>query len=635
MNKYTILIVLFANLLLAQDIDSLLQEFESNTNKSLKTVDDRLGHVSIYSQKDLQLMQYTTINDIFKELSFSNLNKNKFGNLNLSLPGTKEDVSGFYRIFINDHEISSSYTQAPSGSWMELPIDLVDYIEVYKGNSSFSFGSQSGIFFIRIYTKNPLKENGTQITATLASRGTNSQSVSNSGTLENGWSYLAYFNNTKTKDSQSYKSNEFQNDSHQRYFYLSVQKDNTNINIGYTDSKKDNYRGYALDTNPDQGEIDTKDYFIDLTTYFLDDKSIKLNLSYDVNELKYEEQKNQPGLAVIPVLPFSSLGNTKEYYQNNRVTKLNALLSKTIAYNNNNLLIGVNFQNKKYQKADTATVDFANTTTNLRGFSDFDEEQISSLIIQDDIKLNDELLFVFNVKFDKHKREGTLDDFDDNQYRAGAIYTPFEHFGIKTFYTETSLTPSFYNIDFADRSASKMQNSEYKYYTLEGVYADANSKFSLLYNNTKIKNFIYFTPVGFINVDHIIHSESLMLEYTYELSKNNKIQLNYFRERHDDVVSNSNEGGNLKFMGEYDSFEYFTSLIYRNSYKYSDVSVAENYNFNLGITYNISKNLSLSLKGENLFDDSTESLYKEGFAGPYFSLKDYQREITFSMKWVF
>ncbi|PNV82019.1 MAG: hypothetical protein C0627_12150 [Sulfurimonas sp.] len=115
----------------------------------------------------------------------------------------------------------------------------------------------------------------------------------------------------------------------------------------------------------------------------------------------------------------------------------------------------------------------------------------------------------------------------------------------------------------------------------------------------------------------------------------NKINLNYFTTKLSEHINNSNKGGYVKFMGEYDSLEYFTSLIYRNSYEYLGVSVGNSYNFSLGATYNISKNLSLSLKGRNLFDDSTKSLYKEGGIGADFSLEDYQREITFSMKWVF
>ncbi|MGE4419727.1 MAG: TonB-dependent receptor plug domain-containing protein [Sulfurimonas sp.] len=632
MNKYFFIYLLFANILLAQNIDSLLQELESNSEKSLYTIDEKLGHVSIYSQKELKLMQYTTLSDLLKELPLSNLNKNSFGISNLSVSGSKTDVSGFFRIFINNHEVSSNYTLSPSSSWMELPMNLVDYIEVYRGDSSFSLGSDSGIFFIRIYTKNPLKENGSEFFTAVTDKGSNSQSLSYSDTLENGWSYLAYVNRTKIKNFETYKNNKINNDSNQKHLYLNIKKNDTEINLGITQAKKDNYFGYSLDTDPDDGKVSSEDYFLDINTYFLRDKSIKVKLSYDVNKFKYEEQNAAPGIAVIPVLGF---GSVKEFSQKNKIIKINLLASKSISFGNNNMLAGINYQKKKYSKADNYTVDFSDVKTDIGRFSDFDEEEMYSLFFQDDYKIDEKLSLVFNAKLDKYKRNGSLEDFKDEQFRVGAVYNINENFGLKTFYSKTYLTPSFYNIDYAINGSSNMKNQKYKVFTAEVVYAKDNSRFSVLYNNVKIKDFIYYTPIGFINIDHVIKVENFIFDYTYEIFQNNKINLNYFTTKLSEHINNSNKGGYVKFMGEYDSLEYFTSLIYRNSYEYLGVSVGNSYNFSLGATYNISKNLSLSLKGRNLFDDSTKSLYKEGGIGADFSLEDYQREITFSMKWVF
>jgi len=640
--KYFIYLFLFINILYAQNIDTLLQEYESNTKKSLKTVDEKLGHVKIYSQKDLKLMQYTTLTDILKEFPINNLNNNKFGISNLSLSGSKTDVSGFFRFFINDHEVSSTYTQSSSLSWINLPLDFIDYIEVYRGNSSFALGSDAGIFFIRIYTKNPMKENGSQVVGTIASHGTNSQSITHTDILQNGWSYLSYFNNTKEHDKRTYNNNTLENDAQRRYFYLNMQKENTSINFGYTDVKKDNYIGLSLDANPDSGEIESKDYFFDFTQNFLDDKSLKVNFAYDFSEVDYEE-KNSSGLEVLPVLNMASLGTTipKEYYQNIELKKYSGLLSKTFSTNKNNFVVGTTFQNKKYFTKQNRTVNFLNITTDVGQFTPFDEETISSLFVQDDYKFDDKLSLIGNAKFDKFKRDGGLDDFTSEHYRVGAIYTPFKKFGIKSFYTKTSLAPTFYNIDYADITDSNsynMKNQEYKYYSVEGVYADEKSRFSILYTNVKIENFIYFSPVGFINIDdHTIKTQNWIFDYTYELSAKHKLQLNYYRTSLSETLNNSSKGGYIKFTGEFDKFDYFTSLIYRNGYSFTTVNVPNSYNFNLGATYHFSKDISISLKGENLLNKSTKSLYKDGLfdTGTNFALEDYQREVTLSMKWVF
>ena len=135
-------------------------------------------------------MQYHKLNDILKELPLLNLNKNRFGISSLSLAGTKTTVSGFFKVFINDHEVSSIYNQSAAMSWGDLPLDIIDYVEIYYGESSFSSGNESGIYFIRLYTKKGVKENGNEINLQTSSTDSSSESLTNSRTFGNGWSYL-------------------------------------------------------------------------------------------------------------------------------------------------------------------------------------------------------------------------------------------------------------------------------------------------------------------------------------------------------------------------------------------------------------------------------------------------------------
>lgn len=105
--------VLFFNFLFASSLESLLEEYEDTSNNSLQTLNEKMGHARIYSQKDLRLMQYDRLSDILKELPINNLNKSTFGTSTLSLAGTKSQTTGYFRLFINDHEVSSPHTQSP------------------------------------------------------------------------------------------------------------------------------------------------------------------------------------------------------------------------------------------------------------------------------------------------------------------------------------------------------------------------------------------------------------------------------------------------------------------------------------------------------------------------------------------
>lgn len=613
MKRLILLFIILYTSVFATNLDYLLEEYDTINQKSLQTVDEKLGHVFIYSQKDIKLMQYHKLNDILKELPLLNLNKNRYGLSSLSLAGTKTTVSGFFRVFINDHEVSSIYNQSAAVSWGELPLDFIDYVEIYYGESSFAFGNETGIYFIRLYTKKGVKENGSEINLKGSSKGSSSESFTNSRTFENGWSYLFYGNNQKVKETRTYKNDKLLNNSTRRYLYLDLSNENTDINMAYSDLKKDIYMGMSHDAVPDDGEMITKDFFVDVTKYFLDDNSLKTNISYDVNNLDNKEI-NQEGMSFLPVR------RVKKLDKDLRFTKVKASVTKSFEYKDNNFLAGVSASEKKYTHG---------KNTN----NDFDKETINSLVFQDDYKLTDNLILIGNAKFDTYKRAGFLEDFSEELYRIGAIYTPFENFGLKTFYTKTYLPPSFFDIEYAFLDKN-LDIQKYKFYTVEAVYTTQKSKICVTYHDVKIDDFIYLEPtIGFMNIDHTIETSGYIFSYEYLFENANKIQLNYYTTTLSETLNNASKGGYIKYMGEYDKFEYFTSVVYKNAYSYKDINVDASYDLSLGVSYNINKNLKVSLKGENLLDNSTESLYAD--SGKDFAFDDYERSATLSLKWIF
>lgn len=634
--KVVLVFILFANILLADTLDTLLQKYKNTSDNSLQTVDEKQGHVLIYSQKELRLMQYSKLSDIIKELPLMNLNKNRYGLSNLSLPGTKTTTSGFFRFFINDHEISSAYDQSPSLSWGDLPLDFVDHVEIYYGESAFAQTSETGIYFIKIYTKSAIKENGGELKSTLSSSGSNTQSLMHSQIFENGWSYLMFLNNEKSKDSTQYNGHTLYNNGNQRYFYLDAKNENSNINIGYTDVKKDNYMGLSLDVVPDSGEISSKDFFIDAAHYLSDDKSIKASFAININNQTYDE-KNAQGMALIPVLNLASMGTTipKELSEDLKFIKTNASLSKSLVHNDNTLISALNVINKKYEVNNRKTTNFLNQVTDVGQYNNFDEETIYSVLFQDHYKVNDNLSLIANAKVDKYQRSGFVEDLTETLFRVGAIYTPFENFGLKSFYTQTYLPPSFFNVDFADKSKPNIKVQKYKFYTVEGVYTADEAKFGVTYHNVKMEDFIYLTPIGFTNIDHIIKTDGLIFDYEYRFSQKDKIHLNYYTTSLSESINNSSKGGYIKFIGGYDKLEYFTSLLYRNAYQYLDIHVRDSFDVGLGATYYFTKEFSGSIKGVNLFNKSTKSLYAKGFPETVFALEDSDRSIYLTLKWIF
>ena len=641
MKKIIFILSIFIHILSADSLTSLLEEVEETSNNSLQTVDEKLGHVLVYSQKELKLMQHHKLSDVLKELPLLNLNRNRYGLTTPSLAGTKTTVSGFFRLYINDHEVSSIYTQSFALSWGELPLDFVDHIEVYYGESSFSLGNETGIYFIRVYTKSAQKENATALKTLLTDNGSLEQSITHADVFENGWSYLLFLNQNKLKNENSYNNVTLKNDSRNRYLYLDLNNDTTKINFAYTDLIKNNYMGLSTDIVPDSGEIRSKNYFIDVSKTFLSDDSLKIGASYDINERYYDEKNAQ--LWLIPELKFGpGLGASipKEYNETLKFTKSTGYISKDFVGDNNKLLTSFHVKKKKQKIMDRTIVNNGNQTIKDQPFKSFNEESIYSFILEDYYKLNDEIMLIANAKYDKYNRNSHLEDSNEKMNRVGAIFTPFQNFGLKTFYTKTYLPPSFYNVDSASFQNPNMKTQKYKIFTTEAVFTTQKSKFGITYHNVKIDDFIYFSPVGFINVDHRIKNRGLIFDYKYNISHNNDIMLNYYTTKSSETPNNSENGGYIKFMGQYSKFEYFTSVIYRSKYEYTPttsnhVSVPASYNWSLGTTYNYSKDLSFSIKGENLLEKSTQSLFYDRSSSRNFSLNDFDRTVYLSAKWVF
>jgi iron complex outermembrane receptor protein len=259
--------------------------------------------------------------------------------------------------------------------------------------------------------------------------------------------------------------------------------------------------------------------------------------------------------------------------------------------------------------------------------------------MQDDYKASKNFLVVLNLKYDSYIRDKNLKNEQNFDYRLGSIYTATKNLGVKAFYSKTSIVPSFYNMDFKSQFQEDLKTQKYEVFQLESVYADDRLRFSVLYAKVNIDDFIYYAPVGFMNIDHTIEVENWIFDLKYDIFKNHTVALNYFTTKFSEQLNNSNKGGFLKVNGEYKDFEYFTSLIYRNAYSYYAVHVEDSYNLNIGTTYNISNDISLSLKAENILDDSTSSLFKEGLSSNpndgNFALEDFEPKITLSTEWVF
>lgn len=642
MSSKTLLSLLLLNsLAFAESLDNLLEEYKISSDLSNKTIDEKVGHLTVYTQQQLQQMQYTKLSDVLKELTILNQNNNIYGVKNLSIAGFNSPISTSTRIFINDHEVSSVHTLSPFLVWDSLPLDFINHIEIYTGDSSFSLGNEPGTTFVRVYTKSPSQENGNQLTLSSSTNNEKYFGVSHSEVLENKWSFLVYAGNQNVDDSKTYKNSILHNDSDRKYFYSTIQKDNAKIDLAYAELSKDNFMGLSKDVIPDNGNIESKDYFISYSNTYLRDNSLKTVFSIDINERDYLEE-NAQGIILLPVIDQSSVINMfntipTHFDEKLQFEKYNAYVSKSFTQKSNEVILASSIKHKRYILEDRTTISNTQTLEDEK-FSGFDTETLYSLMIEDKYKINDYLHIIGDAKFDKYKRNADLDNSIENLYKLGFIFVPNDNLGFKLFASQSYMSPSFYYVDIQSPDVDNLDSQKITYYSLENAYTYNSNKFDLIFTNIDVDNMIYLSKNGFKNSNEEVVGNSVMFKYTYDFDLKNQFMFNVYTLDSNQVESNSSTGGYIKYMGSYDQLDYFTSLIYKEGYNFSNSEIKDGFDVNAGTTYNFNKNLSVSLKGENLLNKSIKSLYsdKTNLSAPtYFSLRDDERAFLLSMKWLF
>lgn len=633
---------LLNSIVFADNLDNLLEEYKLVSDLSNKTIDEKIGHLTVYTQQQLQQMQYNKLSDVLKELPILNLNSNIYGVENISIAGFNSPISTTTRIFINDHEVSSVHTMSPFLVWDSLPLDFINHIEIYAGDSSFSLGNEPGTTFVRVYTKSPLRENGNQLTISSSTNNENYFGVSHSEILENKWSFLVYAGNQQVSDSKNYKSSILHNDSNRKYLYSTIQKDNAKIDLAYAELHKDNFIGLSKDATPDEGDIKSKDFFVSYSNSYLHDNSLKTVFSIDVNQRDYMEENTQ-GIMLIPVIDQSSISNflntIPTYYDEKlRFEKYDAYVSKAFTQKANEVILASSIKHKKYILNDRTTISATQTLEDEK-FSEFDTETLFSFMIEDKYKINEHLHLIADAKLDKYKRNADLDNSVENLYKLGMIFMPNDNLGFKLFASQSYMSPTFYYVDLASPSIDNLESQKITYYSLENAYTYNSNKFDLILTNIHTEDMIYLAKDGFRNFDEEIEGNSIMFRYTYDIDLKNQFMFNVYTLNSNQTESNSSKGGVVKYMGSYEQFDYFTSMIYKEGYNYySNFEVKRGFDLNAGTTYNYTKNLSFSLKGENLLDKSIKSLYidRTNLTSPTpFSLVDDERAFLLSMKWLF
>ncbi len=625
--------LLFFNIAFAQeDIKSLLSEYETVADLSNRTKTESLGHYITITRKDLEVMQAYTLADVLKSLKVHTYTPNAFGVYQLTASGAQPALNTSYRLYIDDHEVSSIHTDNPFLLYDNYPLDSIDHIEIYFGAGSVRLGNEPSLIIIKLYTKEPSRENATTIKGLIDSRKGYSYSYTDAKVLKDNISYLMSvykgYNNYK---NYYYNNNPLNRDSQSIFGMFKLNYYDTQLTLNFANTNRDAFKGLSVDMTPDKSNVKSFDFYISFTQKFLEDKSVKLSISYDYNKREglFENSPLEGGVFILSIYKPPSI--PYYYYEKRHLSKYTFYISKEFKTQNNVFLIGSSY---KLKQNEIDKADYISTTSSgsIKDSLKFKTTNLYTIFLENQYNISEKNLLFLSLKYDYYQRDNNLPDI--KQFIARIGHTSFinDNLYIKSFLTKTYIPPSFYELE-QSKNPQNLKVEDIKGFSTEISYEKEKHTVKLFYGYTYMKDLIIFTQNGTANYKGV-PSHILDLEYTYKINPDNKIIFDIYKTFTTERKFSPTFGGSIKSFNSFGKIDLYGELIYRNDFEVLGTKINSTYNLNTGLIYHFDRNLSIKLKGENILNSSYKTVLI-GYPNQVGVFDAFDRKVIISVEKVF
>lgn len=564
-------------------IEGLLNTIEKKSDLSEKTKLENSGFSTIYTRNDLDMMQVKYLSDIYK-YTMDGYRTSRYGLPDPLTYGPVPFSSSMIRVFIDDQEI----TTAMYGSGMvilgDLDLGFADHIEVYNLSTSFVYSSEPTSTLIRIFSKKADRDAGGSVKGIVTSRGGSTQNVQYIG-KENETDYLARISSSYDKRKEYETSKEDLDRDVKRYnLFTSIKDDTQSVLINASKTNKGGWVGPSADASLDTSKIESEDSHIGYSKTFDD---LKFSLAYD--GLKDHARYQDSPLFYQKGVPINSIESKATS------SALSAELKYNTTLGDHHIITGAKYRYKmiKFDMMQMNGVDVPQ--------DGHTRQSIGSLFVEDSYAFADNIVGTLGAQSSNVDNNGGYENEDVQMLRAGITYTN-DQWTSKSFvfhtesYIEPYLIGSFY-----------MKSAYPEKMTLDSIaqefkYEEGPSLYEFFISYAWIQDAPYVNANMRVDTaDATTTHLSSYLQYTYQYDAINKITLAY-RYKEIDHAGYHQEFRNhqviLRNQNRYHKFDFFEEMFVTRSEYYDNTG----FDLTLGVRYNISDNLIVSLKGQNLLN---------------------------------
>jgi len=604
--KHLLIMFIIVQTLLSNELESLLAEYNQVSTLSKNTKKDAAGDVIVLTREDLDKMQVNTLNDVLNTMRFFTLQTSRMGGTQITKAGTSSSSTIPVKIFINSHELNNATFGNPITQYGRMNLYFIDYIEIYQAANSLSFGSESGSIVIKLYTKNPSRENGIFSQITVDTLGSSRVNFISASDIDDNYAYLMNIDIDNSK-STNHKNGiyDLNQDSQLGQVYFQLKKrDSYSLEFGSSYGVKSSFTGISM--TPQDSSITGTNAYLHLEKKFADNIKLKLSSSKDITSTKHHD-------SLIDGVLLLDNTSAQDLEMKFHTTSTNAIVEKKFFASDNELLIALQLKYEEFD-VDSFQADGISKETLL----DSKNQRLVSLYGEDIYNIDEHNLLTFGLKLNSYGQDFKTSHDDDNHiiYRVGYVsrYTSWKN---SLFVFNRVIRPTAGQLKFSPRKVQANPNLG----NTEVFAISAGTTYSITPQTSLEANFAFFDHYNGIVVDKAknqyvndkthINSTKAYVTFAHQLNYQHKLKLEAYQIFSDSNLSPS-KGLLFQLFDKIWKFDMYNELVYRSSFTTkSGGAIDESYDYSLALNYPVSKKLVFKLKGENLLNKSSKTIIYE------------------------
>lgn len=602
------------NLFAQNSIQGLLEHIEKKSDLSEKTKLENSGFSTIYTRYDLDIMQVRSLRDILK-YSFDGYKESHYGLPDPLNFGYLPFSSSLIRVFIDDHEITTSMYGSGLVVLGDLDLGFADHIEVYHFSTSFAFSAEPTLSLIRIFSKKSNRDAGGSIKAELTQRKGSTQTAQYIGHDE-AKNYLARFSASNDKrETYETGSEDLSRDVKRYTVFTTLQDETQSFLLNASKTQKDGWLGTSIDTTLDSSKISFKDAHIG---YMKQWDALRLSVAYDAlkDHVLYED-----ALAV-GINHFESKSDS---------SVISTELKYSEQFGKHHLIAGFKHRYKMFE-FDMLQMNHSDMV--LYGHT---RQSVSSVFLEESYALSSDLVATLGVQGSHvFNNAGGKDDFV-TMARAGVTYTN-DMWTSKTFafhnesYVDPYLINSFYVANAYPKNQVMDTFAQELKYEEDASLCEAFLSYSLM-DNAPFGNSSGLMETATKHSPYITG----MVRYTYHYGTVDSLSLAYMYKNMDHKGADKmyeNHRLTLRHLHRLQKFDFFEELFY----DYDALYDSNGYDVTFGIQYHVSDDLTIRFKVQNLLDKAQKQYFPviDSSTGiMLFGAPTYERQFVLGFEWLF